>query len=82
MGERQRAGRAQGKVLYVRNYPNPSFGPFVEVCCSIIGVFKLLMHVFIHFHAFSPIFCSLPPHPLLSRLISPHFGDPEKVGVM
>ena len=36
-GERQRAGREQGKVLYVRNYPNPSFGPFVEVCCSIIG---------------------------------------------
>ena len=30
---------AQGKVLCIRNYPNPSFGPFVEVCCSIIGVF-------------------------------------------
>ena len=42
---------AQGKVLYVHNYPKPSFGPFLEVCCSIIGVFKLLMHLFIHFHA-------------------------------
>ena len=72
---------AQGKVLYVRSYPNPSFGPFVEVCCSIIGVFKLLMHVFIHFHVFSPIFCSFPPHLLLSRLISCHFGDPEKAVV-
>ena len=28
---------AQGKVLYVHNYPNPSFGLSVEVCCSIIG---------------------------------------------
>ena len=46
-GASARRARA-GKVLYVRNYPNPSFGPFVEVCCSIIGVFKLLMHVFIH----------------------------------
>ena len=55
-GERQCAGHAQGKVLYVCNYRNPSFGPFVEVCCSIIGGFKLLMHVFIHFHAFSLIF--------------------------
>ena len=38
MGERQRAGRVQGKVLYVHNYPNPSFGLSVEVCCSIIGM--------------------------------------------
>ena len=88
-GERQRAWHVQGKVLYARNYPNPSFGPFEEVCCSIIGCFKLLLHsrydmfeflsIFTHFH---PFFCSLPPHPLLSRLISPHFGDPEKAGVM
>ena len=34
----------QCKVLYVSNYPNPSFSPFVEVCCSIIGGFKLLVH--------------------------------------
>ena len=27
--------RTQCKVLYVGNYPNPSFGPFAEVCCSI-----------------------------------------------
>ena len=37
VGERPHAGRAQGKVLYVHNYPNPSFGLSVEVCCSIIG---------------------------------------------
>ena len=56
MGECQRAGRAQGKVLYVRSYPNPSFGPVVEVCCSIIGVFKLLMHVLSIFTYFHPFF--------------------------
>ena len=34
------------------------------------------------FHQFSSIFCSFPPHPLLTRLISPHHGDPKKAGVM
>ena len=56
----------QCKVLYVGNYSNPSFGPFAEVCCSIIGLFKLPMHlgygifellsIFTHFHPFVPIF--------------------------
>ena len=57
--------RTQCIVLYVGNYLNPSFGPFVEVCCFIIGYFKLLMHfgydtfepfpIFIYFHLFVPI---------------------------
>ena len=34
------------------------------------------------FHQFSSIFCWFPPYLLLSRLISPHHGDPKKVGVM
>ena len=34
----------QCKVLYVSNYLNPSFGPFSQVCCSITGVFTLLVH--------------------------------------
>ena len=54
------------KVLYVGNYPNPSFGHFAEVCCSITGVFKFLMHsgygifdllsISTYFHGFVPIF--------------------------
>ena len=60
------AVRTQCKVLYVGNYPNPSFGPFAEVCCSIVGFFKLLMHsgydkfelsfIITYFHPFVPIF--------------------------
>ena len=60
----------QCKFLDVGNYSNPSFGPFAEVCCSIIGVFKLLMHlgyhkfellsIFTYFHLFVPIFTHLP----------------------
>ena len=38
----------------------------------------MLLSIFTHFH---PLFCSFQPHPLLSRLISPHFGDPEKAVV-
>ena len=63
------AVRTQCKVLYVGNYPNPSFGPFAEVCCSIVGFFKLLMHsgydkfelsfIITYFHPFVPIFA--PP---------------------
>ena len=34
------------------------------------------------FHQFSSIFCSFPPHPLLTRLVSPHHRDPKKAGVM
>ena len=44
---------------------NPSFGPFAEVCCSIVGFFKLLMHsgydkfelsfIITYFHPFVPI---------------------------
>ena len=45
------------KVLYVGNYPNLSFGPFAEVCCCIMEVFKLLMH----WYPFSPIFTYLYP---------------------
>ena len=45
---------------------------------------------FLDFYPISPIstffhtffFCSFPPHPLFSRLSSPHHGDPEKAGVM
>ena len=61
----------QCKVLYVGNYLNPSFGPFVEVCCSTIGFFKFLMQseydifelssIFTHLHSFftPPLFaCS------------------------
>ena len=64
------AVRTQCKVLYVGNYPNPSFGPFVEVCCSIVGFFKLLMHprydkfelsfIITYFHPFVPIFTPPP----------------------
>ena len=36
--------------------------------------------ILIQFHRFSSIFCSFPPHPLLTRLISPHHGDPKKAG--
>ena len=60
---------AQCKVLYVGNYPNPSFGPLAEVCCSM-GFFELLMHlgydifellsIFTYFHLFVPIFTVLP----------------------
>ena len=60
------AVRTQCKVLYVGNYLNPSFGPFAEVCCSIVGFFKLLMHsaydkfelsfIITYFHPFVPIF--------------------------
>ena len=60
------AVRTQCTVLYVGNYPNPSFGPFAEVCCSIVGFFKLLMHsgydkfelsfIITYFHPFVPIF--------------------------
>ena len=60
------AVRTQCKVLYVSNYLNPSFGPFAEVCCSIVGFFKLLMHsgydkfelsfIITYFHPFVPIF--------------------------
>ena len=34
------------------------------------------------FHQFPSIFFSFPPHPLRTRLISPHHGDPKKAGVM
>ena len=64
------AVRTQCKVLYVGNYPNPSFGPFMEVCCSIVGFFKLLMHpgydkfelsfIITYFHPFVPIFTPPP----------------------
>ena len=64
------AVRTQCKVLYVGNYPNPSFGPFAEVCCSIVGFFKLLMHsgydkfelsfIITYFHPFVPIFTPPP----------------------
>ena len=37
---------------------------------------------FTQFHPFPHIFGSFPPHPILSRLISPHLGDPEKAWVM
>ena len=59
------AVRTQCKVLYVGNYPNPSFGPFAEVCCSIVGFLKLLMHsgydkfelsfIITYFHPLVPI---------------------------
>ena len=64
------AVRTQCKVLYVGNYLNPSFGPFAEVCCSIVGFFKLLMHsgydkfelsfIITYFHPFVPIFTPPP----------------------
>ena len=40
--------------------------------------------VYLCFHPFSHIFCSFPPHPFLFRVIFtyPHYGDPEKAGVM
>ena len=44
MGNAMHAVPTQCKVLYVGNYLNPSFGPFAEVCCSIVGFFKLFMH--------------------------------------
>ena len=34
------------------------------------------------FHQISSIFCSLAPHLLFTRLISPHYGDPKKAGVL
>ena len=54
----------QCKVLQVGNYPNPSLSPFVEVCCSILGFFKLFTHlvydiiellcIFTYFHLLHP----------------------------
>ena len=35
----------QCKVWYVGKYSNPSFGPFSQVCCSITGFSKLLVHL-------------------------------------
>ena len=66
LGNAMHAVPTQCKVLYVGNYLNPSFGPFAEVCCSIVGFFKLLMHsgyekfelsfIITYFHPFVPIF--------------------------
>ena len=51
---------------------------FVDM--HILGIWYTC--ILTQFHPFSSIFCSFPPHPLLTRLISPHHGDPEKAGVM
>ena len=60
------AVRTQCKVLYVGNYPNPSFGPFAEVCCSIVGFLSFLCiqdMTNLNCHSLSPIFTHLYPFP-------------------
>ena len=50
------------KVLYVSSYPNPSFGPFVEVCCSTVGFSSFLCirdMTSLNCHPFSPVFTHL-----------------------
>ena len=44
------------KVLFVGKYSNPSLGPFPQVCCSITGVSKLLVHLGCAIFYLSPIF--------------------------
>ena len=50
-------------VQSASNYSNPSFGRFVEVCCSVIGVLKLLVHsgygIVWNCHPFSTVFTHL-----------------------
>ena len=65
------AVRTQCKVLYVGNYPNPSFGPFAEVCCSIVGFFKLLMHL--GYDKFELSFIITYFHPFVSIFTPPFF---------
>ena len=55
------AVRLQCKVLYVGKYSNPSFGPFPQVCCSITGFSKLLVHLGRPILYLSPIFTHFPP---------------------
>ena len=69
-GNAVHAVRIQCKVLHVGDYRNASFGPFVQVFCSRIGVFELLMHsghdmfgllsIVTYFHLFVLIFTHLP----------------------
>ena len=40
------------------------------------------IRIFTQFHPFSNIFCLFPPHPVVSKLISPHHGGLEKARVM
>ena len=58
----------------------PHFSPCSPFFVPVLGIWYLW--ILTQFHPFSHIFCSFPPHPLLSRLISPHYTDPEKEGVM
>ena len=62
----------QCKVLYVNNYPNPSFGPFAEACCFIVGGFELLMHsgygMFELLSIFSPICTHFQPLAIWAEL--------------
>ena len=51
----------QCKVLYVDKYSNPSVGPFPQVCCSITGFSKLLVHLGCAIFYLSPIFTHFPP---------------------
>ena len=44
LGNAAHALRTQCKVLYVGNNLTLSFGPFPQVCCSVIGFLKLFMH--------------------------------------
>ena len=93
-GEERRGGMpcTSCKVLYVGNYPDPSFGPFVQLCCSGIRFFELLIHsgygifellsIFTHFHLFVPIFIHSHASARKATLISLHHGEPKKAGVM
>ena len=56
-------------LLFENGYFDASF---------ILG--KWYIWILTQFHPFSSILCSFPP--LVTRLISPHHGDPEKAGVM
>ena len=60
----------QCKILYVGNHPNPGFGPFAEVCCSITRFFQVLCVR--DMNSFSPIFTRWYPfHPLPRSTVAP-----------
>ena len=69
----------QCKVLYVGKYSNPSFGPFLQVCCSITGFSALLVHLGCAVFYLSPPEKAGVRQPLL--ILSPLLGTLENAGV-
>ena len=80
------AVRTRCEVLDVGKCSHPTFGPFWQVFGSILGVFfSLPMHLGCGTFELSPFVAHFQPFlPILHPPIlnSPHYGDPEKAGVM